>query len=149
MSDAAHKAATFKALHEGDGIFVMPNAWDRASARLLAMAGFEAVGTTSAGVNFSAGCADGSGQRDAMLTVIGEIATDVTVPCNGDIENGYGDAPEAVAETIRRSIAAEWQAATSRTTPGARVIRFMKWVSQPRGYTRRARRSMRVAFPLS
>lgn len=106
MSDAAHKAATFKALHEGDRIFVMPNAWDRASARLLAMAGFEAVGTTSAGVNFSAGCADGSGQRDAMLTVFGEIATDVTVPCNGDIENGYGDALEAVAETIRRSIAA-------------------------------------------
>lgn len=104
MSDAAQKAAAFKALHERDGIFVMPNAWDRASARLLVMAGFEAVATTSAGVNFSEGQADGSGQRDAMLKIYGEIAADVAVPCNGDIENGYGDTPEDVAETIRGSI---------------------------------------------
>ena len=102
------KAAAFRALHEREGAFLMPNAWDRGSALLLAAVGFEALATTSAGTNYANGTTDWDYHvpRADMMRDFGLIARCVDLPVNGDLENGYGDAPEAVAETIRQAVAA-------------------------------------------
>ena len=95
----------FRRLHE-DGTFLMPNAWDTGSALLLETAGFEALGTTSAGIAYSLGKADATGALaiDEALDETARIVGAVSVPVNVDAENGYGDDPEAVAECIRRCI---------------------------------------------
>ncbi len=102
------KGEAFRALHAREGVFVMPNAWDRGSALRLAAVGFEALATTSAGTNYANGTTDWDYHvpREDMIRDFGLIARAVDVPVNGDLENGYGDAPADVAETIRQSIAA-------------------------------------------
>jgi 2-methylisocitrate lyase-like PEP mutase family enzyme len=106
MTDIHAKAARFRALHES-GTFLMPNAWNAGTARLFADLGFEAIATTSAGTNFSNGHGDYdyAVPRAEMLAEYGRIAAAVDLPVSGDLENGYGDTPEEVAETIRQSIA--------------------------------------------
>ena len=95
----------FHRLHE-DGTFLMPNAWDAGSALLFETAGFEAIGTTSAGIAYALGKADATGALsiDEALEETTRIAGAVSVPVNVDAENGYGDTPEAVADCIRRCI---------------------------------------------
>ena len=95
----------FLRLHE-DGTFLMPNAWDAGSALLFESAGFEAIGTTSAGIAYALGKADATGALtlDEALDETARIAAAVSVPVNVDAENGYGDSPEAVAECIRRCV---------------------------------------------
>lgn len=95
----------FRRLHER-GTFLMPNAWNAGSALLFESAGFEAVGTTSAGIAFSLGKADTAGVLtiDEALDEAARIAGAVSVPVNVDAENGYGESPEAVADCIRRCI---------------------------------------------
>lgn len=102
----ADKARRFRDLHAAGKPFVMPNAWDVASARLLAARGFPAIATTSAGINWAHGLPDGPGaaSRDLTLARHGAIARAVDLPVNGDLENGYGDAPEQVAACIRCAI---------------------------------------------
>ncbi len=99
------QAATFRGLHES-GIFVMPCAWDAGSARVLEAAGFAAIGTTSGGVNWSRGRQDYiySVPRESMLSEYHEIAASVSVPVSGDLENGYGQTPDEVADTVRAAI---------------------------------------------
>jgi len=104
---------SFRALHRAGAGFVMPNAWDAGTAVLLAEAGFEAIATTSAGIAFSLARADhtvpegGSAvPRSVMFDRIREIAAAVDLPVNGDLEDGYGSSPEAVAETIRLAVEA-------------------------------------------
>lgn len=105
--DQRAKAEAFRTLHEGPHLFVMPNAWDAGSARFLAAAGFAAIGTTSGGVNWRLGREDYvyTTPANVMLEEYGRIAAAVEIPVSGDLENGYGAAPETVAETVRRSIA--------------------------------------------
>ena len=100
----AGKGRAFKDLHSGDGIFVMPNAWNAGSACMLEAAGFPAVGTTSAGIAFCLGLPDYEGalSRDAALEETGRIAGALRIPVSVDAENGYGHTPDEVAETIRR-----------------------------------------------
>ena len=107
-AELAAKAQTFRDLHDQDGIFVMPNAWDACSARLLADLGFPALGTTSAGVAFSMGVPDYQNriERDTMLDAYRAVVEAVDLPVSGDLEAGYGDDPDAVAATITASIAA-------------------------------------------
>ena len=95
----------FLRLHQS-GVFLMPNAWDAGSALLFESAGFEAIGTTSAGIAYALGKADATGALsiDEALEETTRIAGAVSVPVNVDAENGYGDDPEAVAECIRRCI---------------------------------------------
>lgn len=101
------KAARLRALHRGTSILVLPNAWDAASARVIEEAGFPAIATTSAGVAFSLGYPDGQRVgRDEMLAAVRRIAAVVHAPVTADIEAGYGETPEAVAETIRGVLAA-------------------------------------------
>ncbi len=96
------KAAFFRRLHQGPDILLLPNAWDVVSARIFEVAGFPAVGTTSAGVAASLGYPDGEHvSRDEMLEVVSRIASAVSIPVTADVESGYGDAVEtarAVAE---------------------------------------------------
>ncbi|MFZ0217484.1 MAG: isocitrate lyase/phosphoenolpyruvate mutase family protein [Candidatus Dormiibacterota bacterium] len=108
---AARDTTRFRALHEGGRTFLMPNAWDAGSAILLARAGFDAIATTSAGIAFSLGRPDHvipeGGARVAraqMFERVREITAAVDLPVNGDLEDGYGERPEDVAETIRLAI---------------------------------------------
>jgi 2-methylisocitrate lyase-like PEP mutase family enzyme len=100
------RGAAFKALHLTHDTFVMPNAWDAGSARVLAAEGFGAIGTTSAGIAFAAGLPDHQRiDRDGMLARIRPIVDAVHLPVSADLEAGYGAAPEAAAETVARAIA--------------------------------------------
>jgi len=102
------KAKKFRKLHEGPGAFLIPNPWDAGSARLLTALGFEALATTSAGLAFSLGRRDGEGlvTREEALAHIREIVGASDLPVSADLENGFGDAPEEAAETIRLGAAA-------------------------------------------
>jgi 2-methylisocitrate lyase-like PEP mutase family enzyme len=98
---------TFRELHEATTGFVMPNAWDAGSAVLLVEAGFPAIATTSAGIAFSMARGDHTlpdgakaVSREQMFERIQEIAEAAGVPVNGDLEDGYGESPERVADTI-------------------------------------------------
>jgi 2-methylisocitrate lyase-like PEP mutase family enzyme len=105
MASQADKGATFKALHERDRAFIIPNPWDVGSARLLEAHGFEALATTSAGFAFSIGKPDGGVDRDTMLAHAAAIAAASDLPVSADLEDGYASAPEDVADTIRRAAA--------------------------------------------
>ena len=95
----AEKGHAFRALHARDGAFVIPNPWDVGSARILAGAGFESLATTSAGFAFSLGRRDNTIARYAMLDHVATIAAATELPVSADLENGYADTPEGVAET--------------------------------------------------
>lgn len=97
----ADKAFRFQALHRGPGAFVMPNPWDGGSACLLAGLGFEALATSSGAGAGTLGRRDGAIGRDEALALAQAIVRATDLPVSADLENGFGDAPEAVAETIR------------------------------------------------
>jgi 2-methylisocitrate lyase-like PEP mutase family enzyme len=101
------KADTFRALHRGPRVLLLPNVWDVASARIIEQAGFPAIATTSAGVAFSLGYPDGEKiGRDEMLKAVAHIASSVSVPVTADVEAGYGTAPQDAARTAEGVIEA-------------------------------------------
>jgi len=107
------KTKSFAELHQGESGFIMPNAWDLASALIFVEAGFPAIGTTSAGIAFSLGKQDYAVEdprlgvsKEEMFTRLKEISSGIAMPVNGDLEAGYGDTPEDVAATIREAIEA-------------------------------------------
>ncbi len=106
MLTQAEKGRIFRALHEGDSAFIIPNPWDVGTARLLAHLGFEALATTSAGFAFSAGQRDNTISREQMMAHVAAIASATDLPVSGDLEHGFGDEPETVAETVRLAAAA-------------------------------------------
>jgi 2-methylisocitrate lyase-like PEP mutase family enzyme len=99
-ADRKAKADAFYALHHGAKAFIIPNPWDRGSARLLAHLGFKALATTSMGYAFSIGQRDGTLTRDQTFANAVDLASATDLPVSADLENGFGDSPEAVAETI-------------------------------------------------
>src|SRR5580700_10101453 len=101
MLTRAEKGLAFRALHERDKAFIVPNPWDVGTARLLAHLGFEALATTSAGYAFSVGRRDNTIDREEMMAHVSAIAAATDLPVSADLENGYGDTPEIVAQTIR------------------------------------------------
>jgi 2-methylisocitrate lyase-like PEP mutase family enzyme len=106
MASQTERAQAFRALHERDRAFVIPNPWDVGTARLLAHLGFEALATTSAGYAFSAGQPDNTIARPEMMAHLSAIASATDLPVSADLENGFGDTPDVVAETIRLAAAA-------------------------------------------
>ncbi len=96
------KAETFRTLHQREGIFVIANAWDAGSARILETLGYEAIASTSAGLAYSLGKPDGHASitLEQTLQNAQAIVTATKLPVSADLENGYGDDPEACAETI-------------------------------------------------
>ena len=105
MISQADKGKTFKALHERKRLFVIPNPWDGASAKLLASLGFPALTTTSAGLAFVLGKPDGGVTRDESLWNAKLIVDNVDLPVAADLENGFGPTPEDAAEAIRQAAA--------------------------------------------
>ena len=97
----SEKAARFLALHAGPGAFVIPNPWDVGSARILAGLGFKALATSSAASASALGRRDGGLTRDEALAHARLIVEATDLPVSADLEKGFGDAPEVVAETIR------------------------------------------------
>lgn len=100
------RALAFQALHRRPGAFVIANVWDAGSARILAGLGFEAIATSSGASANTLGRLDGNVTRDEALSQIRSIAAATDLPLSGDLEKGFGDAPEATAETIRLGAAA-------------------------------------------
>jgi 2-methylisocitrate lyase-like PEP mutase family enzyme len=103
MASQIEKHALFRSLHERPGAFVIPNPWNAGTARILTALGFEALATTSAGLAFSAGRRDSSGDltRDDVLANAREIVEATHLPVSADLQDGFGSAPEDCAETIR------------------------------------------------
>lgn len=109
MAESAQvaKAEAFRALHDGPEPLVLVNASDAATARIVVEAGYPAVATSSAGIAWLLGYADGENiPREEMLWMVRRIAERVDVPVTADMEAGYGIEPEAVADTVRATIEA-------------------------------------------
>ena len=101
MHTQAEKGTVFRALHQRDRAFIIPNPWDVGTARLLQSLKFEALATTSAGFAFSIGKPDGAVDRDTMLAHAEALVAATDLPVSADLENGYGDDPADVAQTVR------------------------------------------------
>lgn len=101
----AEKAAKFHELHQRSGVFLIPNPWDAGSARILAASGFEAFATSSAASANAMGRRDGRLTRDEALAHARSIVAATELPVSADLENGFGDSPTVVAETIRMAAA--------------------------------------------
>jgi 2-methylisocitrate lyase-like PEP mutase family enzyme len=100
------KGQAFRALHQRDGAFIIPNPWDIGSARILSHLGFEALASTSGGYAFSMGKPDYAIRREAMIAHVSTLASATDLPLSADLVNGFGEAPETAAETIRLAAAA-------------------------------------------
>jgi 2-methylisocitrate lyase-like PEP mutase family enzyme len=97
------KVQTLRQLHEGPEVLLFPNAWDAGSAKILTALGFKAIATTSGGYAFSTGRQDVASEltREGILENARSIARATHLPVSADLQNGFGDKPEACAETIR------------------------------------------------
>ncbi len=106
MESQTNQAIQFRQLHRGPGMLILPNAWDVASARIFEEAGFPAIATTSAGIDFSLGYPAQRTPREEMMARIARIARAVHVPLTADVEAGYGPSAEDAARTTRELIQA-------------------------------------------
>ena len=111
------RAAKFAELHRS-GTFVIPNPWDVGTARILAAMGFQALATSSAAAAAAIGKRDGELTRDEALAHARMIVDATELPVSADLENGFGDAPEDVAETVRRAAEAGLVGCTIEDTTG-------------------------------
>ena len=122
MSDAVtqDKFEAFRDLHNRGRIFVLPNAWDVGSARMLKALGYEAIATTSWGAAIVAGRMDGAGAipREVALDHAQEMVAATDLPVSADLEDGFGASPEDVAETIRAAAAVGLAGCTIEDTTG-------------------------------
>ena len=107
QTEQAEKAQSFRAMHRGPRLLLLPNAWDAISARIVVAAGFPAIATTSGGVAWALGYPDGEAAPwDEVVAATARIARAVSAPVTADIETGYGDTPAAVGRSIGDIIAA-------------------------------------------
>lgn len=105
MPTPAEKRARFRALH-AEGCFVIPNFWDAGSARMLQNLGFPAVASSSAGFAWTQGLLDNAVTLEAKLDHLAAVCAVTDAPVNADFENGFADAPEAVATNALKALAA-------------------------------------------
>jgi len=106
MSEQVELARRFLELHRGGAPLLLPNPWDAGSAKLLASLGFDALATTSSGSAATLGLLDGSLDRDQALTHAATIVAACELPVSADLESGFAEDPEGVAETVRLAIEA-------------------------------------------
>jgi 2-methylisocitrate lyase-like PEP mutase family enzyme len=114
------KAAVFRALHEGPDAFVIPNPWDVGSARILAGLGFRALATSSAAAACALGRRDGELTQNEALAHARAIVEATNLPVSADLENGFGDTPDTVAETVRLAAEAGLVGCTIEDATGSR-----------------------------
>jgi 2-methylisocitrate lyase-like PEP mutase family enzyme len=100
MSDQHTRGERLAELHRAPRAFIIPNPWDRGTARLLEGLGFQAIATTSAGYAFSAGHPDDASERHGMLAHVAEIAKATRLPVSADLQDGFARDPDGVAQTI-------------------------------------------------
>ncbi|MFE9385590.1 isocitrate lyase/phosphoenolpyruvate mutase family protein [Streptomyces sp. NPDC007025] len=106
VPDQYRRAVTFRALHEGPDPFVVPNPWDAGTARVLSGLGFAALATTGAGLAHARGLPDSRVTRDVLLDNARAVVEATPLPVSADLESGFGETPDDIAETIRRAAAA-------------------------------------------
>src|SRR5438270_2556435 len=114
----SEKAALFRALHDRPNAFVIPNPWDVGSARILAGLGFQALATSSAASASAIGHRDGGLTRDQALAHARLIVDATDLPVSADLEKGFGDEPELVAETVRLAAGAGLAGCTIEDSTG-------------------------------
>src|SRR3954463_9120124 len=100
------KAMKFRALHQAPDAFVVANVWDGGSARMMAGLGFPALATSSGASAGLLGRRGGRGTPEEALAQARGSCGPTALPVSADLEKGFGDAPEMVAETIRQAAAA-------------------------------------------
>jgi 2-methylisocitrate lyase-like PEP mutase family enzyme len=149
MPAQIEKAHAFRALHERDKAFIIPNPWDIGTARMLSSLGFEALATTSAGFAFSRGRPDYGVDRSEMLAHLAAMVVATSLPVSADLENGFGDEPEVAAETIKLAAAAgvvggSIEDATSRTSEP--IYEFAQAVDRVRAAAEAAHK---LSFPFT
>lgn len=142
------KASRFRSLHGGPGAFVLPNPWDVGSARMLAGVGFQALATSSAASACAIGRRDGGLTRDEALAHAQLIVDATNLPVTADLEWGYGDAPEAVAETIRLAAEVGLLDAALKMRPEIQAVHFTIMPWQWNGLLRQRRQRGHCRFPL-
>ncbi len=143
----AERGAAFRALHFREGAFILPNPWDVGTARLLAHLGFEALATTSAGFAASVGRRDYAVTRDEMIAHVAVIAAATSLPASADLQNGFGDAPEAAAETIRLAAAAGVVGGRSMTQRARWIVQFVNLNWPSIGFAQQQKRRAHFRFP--
>ncbi len=148
MSDQSNRATRFVALHTREGGFVMPNPWDIGSARLLAGIGFEALATTSSGLANALGRADGEVSLSEQVTHCRTLSAAISLPVSADLENGFGDAPEAMAQAIRAVADAGVVGASIEDFSGSEIYDFELAVERVAAAAEAAR-SMSFPFTLT
>ncbi len=104
MDDRAGRARRFLELHRSEVPLLLPNPWDVGSAVLLASLGFKALATTSSGFAATLGRLDGSVTREEAVAHAATIVSSTALPVSADLENGFADHPDGVAETVRMAL---------------------------------------------
>ncbi len=100
-SEQTQRAELFRDMHRGPSLLLLPNAWDALSARIFASVGFSAIATTSGGVSWAIGYADGEAAPwDEVVAATRRIVRAVQLPVTADIESGFGDTPDAVGKSV-------------------------------------------------
>ena len=145
----SEKGARFRTLHQGPGVFVIANAWDPGSARLLAQLGFQAVATSSAAAARALGLEDGQLGRDRSLANARSIVDACDLPVSADLENGFGEAPAVAAETIRMAGAAGLAGASIEDAPAGAGVYELSLAAERIAAAVEAARSLSVPFTLT
>ncbi|HET7496693.1 MAG TPA: isocitrate lyase/phosphoenolpyruvate mutase family protein [Candidatus Eisenbacteria bacterium] len=145
----SEKGARFRALHQGPGVFVIANAWDPGSARLLAQLGFQAVATSSAAAARALGLEDGQLGRDRSLANARSIVDACDLPVSADLEDGFGEAPAVAAETIRMAGAAGLAGASIEDAPAGAGVDELSLATERIAAAVEAARSLSVPFTLT
>jgi phosphoenolpyruvate phosphomutase-like protein len=143
------KAVRFRALHDGPGVFVIPNPWDVGSARILTGLGFQALATSSAASASALGRRDGGLTREEAMAHTRSIVGATDLPVSADLEKGFGDAPEVVAETIRLAAGTGLVGCTIEDTLATQNAPFTTLVWLSKGLLRPRRRHMHFRLPSS
>ena len=117
LSTQADRGRLLQDLHR-QGSFIIPNPWDAGTARLLALMGFKALATTSAGFAFSRGQPDNFITRETMMEHLRQLTAATDLPVSADLENGFADAPAEVAKTIQLAAQAGVAGGSIEDTPG-------------------------------
>jgi 2-methylisocitrate lyase-like PEP mutase family enzyme len=145
MSSQAEKAARFRDLHKGT--FVIANAWDAGSARILAGLGFQALATSSGASAGVLGRRDGAVKREEALAQARAIVEATDLPVSADLEKGFGDTPEATAETIRLAAAVGLVGGSIEDATGDKAIPIHEFGLAVERVAAAARAARSIPFP--
>ena len=150
-SDQAEKARRFRELHRASGVFVIANAWDGASARILERLGFEALATSSGASAATLGRLDGQVTREEALAQARIVAAATSCPVSADLERGFADSPREVAETVRLAAAAGLVGCSIEDATGdrAKAIYDISLATERIGAAAEAARALPVPFTLT